>query len=91
MPKPGYGGPYRVARAALLASHPLCAHCGERPAVEADHQPPLSAFAHPVLWQGVLVPSCKECRLVQAGELSSGRAASLRPARRVPEPSRRWV
>ena len=29
------------ARAALLAEHPTCANCGERPAVDVDHREPL--------------------------------------------------
>jgi hypothetical protein len=68
----------------LLADGPVCVHCRRRLASVADHQPPLAVHEHR---DGsgccVLVPSCQECSLVQAGKL--GRRAQTRPARRPVE------
>ena len=68
-----YGYQHQKARAALLAEHDVCSHCGkavgwdEKPGV-ADHQPPLALHAHA---EGTgccdLIPSCATCSYKQAG------------------------
>jgi hypothetical protein len=66
-----YTGGYKRARAALLASGPLCVHCGLTVATEADHEPPVALHVHV---EGsaccVLVPSCSPCARKQAGVVS---------------------
>jgi hypothetical protein len=62
---------YLVARAALLATGPLCHECKVRPARVADHVPSLSEHRH-VLGGGctcVLLPHCWECSSSQGGRL----------------------
>lgn len=70
MSNPSYGWSYRQDRDRLLASGPLCVHCGWRPADRADHQPPLSLHDH-VEGAGccTLVPSCLPCEQRQSGLL----------------------
>jgi hypothetical protein len=74
MPKPAYDHAYQVARKALLADGPVCVHCGQRRAIRADHQPPLSLHVHE---QGsgccILVPSCLPCEQRQAAALGGAR------------------
>ena len=73
MPKPGYSGTHVRAREQLLASDPLCIHCGDEVATVADHQPPLSQHVHQ---EGTgcceRVPSCRPCSDKQGGELGGG-------------------
>ena len=71
---------YRRERTAVLAGSPLCVHCHVRPAVEADHQPPLSCHAHvPGTGCCQLVPSCFRCGRRQGALLVNG----YRPRKRV--------
>lgn len=65
-----YGAAYRRARAALLASSPLCATEGcDALATTADHDPPV-AVAGPHL---NLVPRCAMHNYSDGGKLSSAR------------------
>ena len=52
----------------MLAAKPWCVWCGA-PASVADHQPPLSMFPHPSLWEGVLVSSCVTCSAKQGAQV----------------------
>lgn len=54
----GYGGKWRVIRAAFLKAHPRCEACGA-PASEADHRTPLAAGGTHA-WVN-LRPLCKPC------------------------------
>jgi hypothetical protein len=56
-PHSDYGAAYRAQRTALLASHPLCHWCKQRPATEADHDPPLAQGGD----HSRMVPSCRRC------------------------------
>ena len=71
---------YKRERSAVLAGNPVCVHCHVRPAVEADHQPPLSCHHHQV-GSGCcrLVPSCFRCGRKQGALLVNG----YRPRQRV--------
>ena len=45
------------------------AFTAERRRPSPTNVPPLSSFAHPLLWRGVLVPSCARCSAQQGGRL----------------------
>src|SRR3954470_3373396 len=67
---------YRKERARILADSPLCVHCRERIATEADHQPPLSMHMHEAGSDCcVLVPSCAQCGRRQGGVLRDAQRA----------------
>ena len=87
MPKAGYGWGYQKARKELLAGGELCAHCGRRPASEADHQPPLSLHHH-VAGTGCceLVPSCWRCAREQGRVLGGANNGHRMEAPPVVEP-----
>lgn len=75
-PNSAYGRKYRVMRAELLKSNPMCHwNCGRR-ATTADHEPPIAVA-------GVhynLVPACAECNYGRQGKSEQF----------TPEPSRDW-
>lgn len=74
----------RVAAEFKTGAYP-CWICGERPGTTVDHQPPLSAFPHHTLWQGVYKPACKPCQDSQGGKIG------VRALGRTPRPrSRQW-
>lgn len=75
---------YRRTAAALRGLP--CLECGN-PATHTDHQPPLSTFPHPNLWQGTLLPHCATCSANQGAAI----AAQLRAATRTPKPTRNWL
>lgn len=51
--------------------------------VIADHYPPLSEFADPRMWQGVLLPMCRMHSNRQSGLCRQGKAYA-------PPPTRQW-
>lgn len=57
----------------MLAAKPMCVHCGQRPATEADHQPPISRHRH-LKGSGCCkqVPSCSPCARRQGADLANG-------------------
>ena len=79
----GYGYKHQKARAELLADRPPCVWCRDAIATEADHVPPLAAFA-PGEWVGQYVPSCGPCNARRGGTFARQRA------QRRPINSRRW-
>lgn len=82
---PAYAGKhYRADRRRLLDGAPTCAHCGRRPATEADHVPPLSLHAH-VDGAGCcrLVASCAPCARRQ-GRLLQGVGRRVGTVTRTP-------
>lgn len=50
-----------------LASGPWCTGRG----TTVEHDPPLSTFPHPDLWQGQLLPACKPCQSRQGAAIAS--------------------
>lgn len=68
----GYDHKHRQDRAALLADRPPCIWCHNAVATQADHVPPLAAFA-PGDWQGQLVPSCGPCNASRGGKFAAQR------------------
>jgi len=81
----GYRNPYRRARAVVLADQPLCSYCG-RLADTVDHVPPLASAPDPDLWEGQLVPACRECNLHRGGEYGAAKRWGKVP----PPPTRAW-
>jgi hypothetical protein len=67
---------YKAARQALLGLP--CHECGA-PATVADHHPPLSTFAHPDLWTGVLLPHCRTCSNRQGAMIRNRIGTPSRP------------
>lgn len=51
---------HKLAKQNLKDNPQLCRTCGLYPAVEIDHQPPVSSFPLGE-WVGELVPSCRYC------------------------------
>ena len=78
----GYSSKYRRARGLLLASGPMCVYCRVKPADTADHVPPLSAFPHPELWQGELVPSCLSCNSRMGAKITNDKRRKIRSSRK---------
>jgi len=64
---------HQQIRASLLASNPICAHCGVNRSTILDHQPPLALFPSVSAWVeagGYYVASCKPCSDAQGGKLN---------------------